>query len=233
MKEENKQEKEDKKEVETPQSSPDKEESSTKEDKKEDKKIGDDKKKDNHLEKEIEELKKKVSEYQKQFEEADKKADDWKNKYYQAYADMSNTRKQVEKENAEYKKYAKQSFIEELIPALDGFDMALKKEPEDEVTKKYLQGFKMIHSKLIAVLKQHNVTIIEPKIGDEYDSSTMQAFSTVDGDEDNKIADIFTKGYQMYDHLLRPAGVIVTKKKEEVEENKENNSDSNEESETK
>lgn len=171
-------------------------------------------------EKEIEELKKKVLEYQNKFEEADKKADDWKNKYFQAYADMSNTRKQVEKETSDFKKYAKQSLIEELIPALDGFDMALKNEPKDEVVKKYLQGFVMIHSKLLTVLKQQDVTIIDPKKGDDYDPDTMQAFSTVEGEEDNKIADVYTKGYKMFDHLLRPCGVIVTKKKEEPAEDK-------------
>ncbi len=155
-------------------------------------------------------------------EKKDSKKDEWKNKYYQVYADMSNTRKQLEKEMADFKKYAKKSLIEELIPALDGFDMALKKEPEDETLKKYLQGFKMIHTKLIEVLKSQNVTIISPNPGDDYDPNTMQAFSTVEGEEDNKVADVFTKGYQMYEHLLRPCGVIVTKKKEEkVEEKKE------------
>ncbi len=175
-------------------------------------------------ENEIAELKKKVFDYQAKFEEADKKADEWKNKYYQVYADMSNTRKQLEKESADFKKYAKKSLIEELIPALDGFDMALKKEPEDETLKKYLQGFKMIHTKLIEVLKSQNVTIISPKPGDDYDPNTMQAFSTVEGEEDNKVADVFTKGYQMYEHLLRPCGVIVTKKKEEKVEEKKSDS---------
>jgi molecular chaperone GrpE len=205
--------KEEKKQDENPATDKKEEEIPVKDEKKEDSS----KENKKHLEKEIEELKKKVADYQAKFEEADKKADDWKNKYFQAYADMSNTRKQVEKETSDFKKYAKQSLIEELIPALDGFDMALKNEPKDEVVKKYLQGFVMIHSKLIAVLKQQDVTIIDPKHGDEYDPDTMQAFSTVDGEEDNKVADVFTKGYKMFGHLLRPAGVIVTKKKE-VEE---------------
>lgn len=176
-------------------------------------------------EKQLDELKqqltasqKKCEEYQSKFEEADKNADEWKNKYFQAYADMSNTRKQVERENADFKKYAQQSLIEELLPALDGFDMALKNEPKDETVKKYLQGFVMIHGKLITALKQQHVELIDPKVGDDYDPNTMQAFSTVEGEEDNKIADIFTKGYKLYDHLLRPAGVIVTKKKEETTE---------------
>ena len=169
-------------------------------------------------EKQLDDLRKKATDYQKKFEEADRNADVWKNKYYQAYADMSNTRKQVEKETADFKKYAQQSLIEELLPALDGFDMALKNEPKDEVVKKYLQGFIMIRTKLISALSSQHVEVIDPKIGDEYDPNTMQAFSTVEGEEDNKVAEVFTKGYRMYDHLLRPCGVIVTKKKEVKEE---------------
>jgi molecular chaperone GrpE len=185
-------------------------------------KLKEDKKKLELYEKQLDDLKvkvleaqKKAEDYQAKFEAADRQADDWKNKYFQAFADMSNTRKQVERETADFKKYAKQSLIEEMLPALDGFDMALKNEPKDEIVKKYLQGFVMIHSKFLSVLKDQNVEIIDPKKGDEYDPNTMQAFSTVDGEEDNKIADVFTKGYKLFDHLIRPAGVIVTKKKEE------------------
>lgn len=183
-------------------------------------------KKIKELEAEVGKLKGKLDENQKKFEEADKKADEWKNKYYQAYADMANTRKQVEKETSDFKKYAKQSLIEEMIPALDGFDMALKNEPKDDVIKNYLKGFDMIHSKLLAVLEQQSVTIVNPKIGEDYNPSTMQAFSTVEGEEDNKVAEVFTKGYKMYEHLLRPAGVIVTKKKEKpAEEEKKDEKD--------
>lgn len=183
-------------------------------------------KKIKELEAEVGKLKGKLDENQKKFEEADKKADEWKNKYYQAYADMANTRKQVEKETSDFKKYAKQSLIEEMIPTLDGFDMALKNEPKDDVIKNYLKGFDMIHSKLLAVLEQQSVTIVNPKIGEDYNPSTMQAFSTVEGEEDNKVAEVFTKGYKMYEHLLRPAGVIVTKKKEKpAEEEKKDEKD--------
>lgn len=189
----------------------------------------DEKKKLELYEKQIDELKAKVSDYQKKYEDADHMASDWKNKYYQAYADMSNTRKQVERETSDFKKYAKQTLVEELIPALDGFDMALKNEPKDETVKKYLQGFVMIHSKLLTILKQQDVSIIDPKPGDEYDPGTMQAYSTVEGEEDNKVAEIFTKGYKMFDHLLRPAGVIVTRKKEVTEDKEEVKEDTKEE----
>lgn len=168
----------------------------------------------NSLQNHIHELQEKSHEYQKKFEEADKSADEWKNKYYQVYADMANTRKQVQKENDEFKQYAQQSLVEELIPTLDSFDMALKNKPEDEKLKNYLQGFEMIHSKLLNSLKQQGVEILEPKAGDEYNPNCMQAFDAVEGDEANKVHDVFVKGYKLHDHLLRPAGVTITRKRE-------------------
>lgn len=175
---------------------------------------------ENPLLKELEELKEKYIKAEHEYEKADKEKEEWKNKYYSAFADMSNLRKQVERENADFKKYCSQSLIEELIPTLDSFEYALKNEPTDEALKNYLQGFKMIHSKLLNTLKQIGVEVIDPKVGDEYDPHSMQAYSTVEGDEDNKVAEIFTKGYKLADHLIRPAGVIVTAKKQEVKEDK-------------
>ena len=88
----------------------------------------------------------------------------------------------------------------------------------------------MIHKKLLYTLKQLSVVIIDPEIGSEYNPHEMQAYSTIDGEEDNKVAEVFTKGYRLHDHLLRPAGVIVTQKKQEEKKEEKVSNDSKEES---
>lgn len=207
-----------------------KDENQEKEEKKEDKSQEDKPSELDLLKKENEELKKKALGFQKQFEEADKEKDFWKNRYYEAYADMANLRKQVQKECDDAKRYAAKSIIEELIPTFDSFDFALKGKPTDPKIQQYVQGFEMIHSKMLNTLSQLGVTIIDPKVGEEYDPHKMQAFSTVEGEEDNKVAEIYCKGYLLHEHLLRPAGVIVTAKKaeEKKEEVKEEKKDSEE-----
>ncbi|MCI1735424.1 MAG: nucleotide exchange factor GrpE [Bacilli bacterium] len=149
---------------------------------------------------------------EKNFEDADKAVETWKNKYYEAYADMANVRKQVDKETDDFKKYANESFIKEFIPALDSFDLALAKEQSDPAVKKYLEGFQMIDTKIVAVLKSHGAEILEAKPGDTYDPNIMEAFSTVEGKEDNKVVEAFLKGYRFHDHLLRPCGVVISRK---------------------
>ena len=179
------------------------------------------------LEEEIHSLKVRLENIEVDLHNAKKEAEDWKNKYYLAYADMANTRKEVQRETADFKKYARQSVIEEFIPVLDSFDMALKNEPTDPTIKKYLEGFQMIHGKLLSSLTQMDVQIIDPKKGDVFDPNQMNAFSSVDGEEDNLVADTFLKGYKMHDHLLRPAGVIITHKVEKKEEKAEESASEN------
>ncbi len=177
------------------------------------------------LKKENDDLKHKYEEARTKYESSDKEIEKYKNKYLEAYADMQNVRRMVEKEANDFKDHAIESFVKELIPSLDSFDMALKKKPEDEACKKYVEGFEMIHRKLLNSLKQCQVEVVEPAIGEEYNPDHMNAFSTIPGKEDNKVVDVFTKGYKLKGHLLRPAGVVISMKAEEetaetAEENK-------------
>lgn len=97
---------------------------------------------------------------------------------------------------------------------LDNFEMAFKTISDDPKIKNYQTGFKMIYRQLTSALTEEGVEVIEPKVGDEFDHSTMAAMSTVPGEEDNKVSSIYLKGYKLKDRLVRPAMVIVTKVEE-------------------
>ncbi len=150
----------------------------------------------------------------------------WKNKYYEAYADLDNTRKVLKKDHEDMIKYRAMGFIESILPTLDNFEMAFKVESDDPKIKNYQVGFKMILNQFITTLQNENVSIVEPKVGDDFDPNTMSAMSLVDGEEDNKISSVYLKGYILKDRLIRPALVVVTKKglnSQTADENKENN----------
>ena len=55
----------------------------------------------------------------------------WKNKYYEAYADMDNLRKHIEKDHAQVMKYRSQGFLEALLPSFDNFYNCFKFKPSD------------------------------------------------------------------------------------------------------
>lgn len=195
------------------------------EEKKEEKKAEEEKGELKHEEKEVKEdtseiakLKQQISFLEAENEKNKAASEDWKNKYYMAYADMANLRKQMEKDRDTFIKYRASGFIEKILPALDSFDMAAKAKTDDPKVSKFLEGYKMIHTQLNEGLKAEGVSFIEPKAGEDFNANTMHAVQTADGEDDNKIVATYTKGYMLHDRLLRPAMVVVSKKKETRDE---------------
>ena len=159
------------------------------------------KKKAKKYEARIEELEQKLLETEsslnKELINAKAESTAWKNKYYEAYADLDNTRKVLEKDHADMIKYRAMGFIEKMLPMLDNFEMAFKTISDDPKIKNYQTGFKMIYRQLTSALTEEGVEVIEPKVGDEFDHNTMAAMSTVPGEEDNKVSSIYLKGYKL------------------------------------
>lgn len=142
----------------------------------------------------------------------------WKNKYYEAYADMANLRKNIEKDHQQMVKYSGQKFVEGMLPALDNFYMAFKVTPEDPTLAAYCKGFEMIYRQLYSALEAEGLKEIDVQVGQEFDHNTMQAVEVVEGEKDNVVVIQRTKGYFFKDRLVRPAMVVVSKTKEEQKE---------------
>ena len=147
----------------------------------------------------------------------------WKNEYYRAYADMKNLRDAIEKDHREMVKYRAAGFIEDLLPILDGFHMALNCEIESQEMQNFLTGFEFIYRNMVSVLENEGVSEVSPKIGDKFDPNSMSALETqYDEGEPNRVLKVNVNGYKLHDRLIRPAIVVVStnKKDENKEENK-------------
>ena len=155
--------------------------------------------------------------------------DHWKNEYYRAYADMKNLRDSIEKDHREVLKYRAAGFVEELLPILDGFHMALNCETTSQEMKNFLIGFEFIYRNMVSVLENEGVNEVFPKIGDKFDPNTMSALETkFDESEPNRVLKVNAKGYKLHDRLIRPAIVVVsTNKKDELKEENQNEEASN------
>lgn len=166
--------------------------------------------------------KKKVEKLQDEIERLKAESDHWKNEYYRAYADTKNLRNSLEKDFKEAMRYRSEGFIDELLPVLDSFHMALANEPTDPALKNYLTGFQYVYRNLVSVLENEGVSELSPNIGDKFDPHTMNAVDTVEGEEENKVAKVYGKGYKLHDRIIRPSMVQVSVHKvENKEENKE------------
>ncbi len=169
-------------------------------------------------------IKKKMEKYEEEIEKLKADADHWKNEYYRAYADTKNLRTSLEKDQREAIKYRAEGFIEELLPVLDSFHMALANESTNPELKNYLVGFQYIYRNLVTVLDNEGVKEIAPKNGDKFDAATMNAVDTVETDgESNLVVKVYGNGYKLHERMIRHAMVVVSKKKEiKPEETKEN-----------
>ena len=168
-------------------------------------------------------FKEKLEKKDEEIEALKAEVDHWKNEYYRAYADTQNLRKALEKDHHEALRYRLEGVVENLLPILDSFQMAVNNAPEDKPElKNYVLGFAYIYRNLVNVLEEEGVKEIAPKDGDKFDIKTMEAVETIEDENENIVKKVYSNGYMLHDHLVRPARVLVSKKKEnKVKENKE------------
>ena len=163
----------------------------------------------------------KITELEEQIAKLTEEAAQWKNRYYEAYADMDNLRKKMEKDHQVMFKYRGQGFLEALLPVFDNFYYCFKFKPEDPTLAAYCKGFEMIYNQMVQALESEGVKEIVPELNKQFDPSVMQAVDVEEGEEDNLVTKVMNKGYMLKDRLVRPAMVVVSKKpqvEEKVEE---------------
>ena len=166
--------------------------------------------------------KKKLEKFLEEIEKLKAEANHWKNEYYRAYADTKNLRNNLEQDYKNALKYRSEGFIEELLPILDSFHMALANEPSDPTLKNYLTGFQYVYRNMVAVLENEGVSELVPEVGKKFDPNTMDAVDTVEGEQDNLVTKVYGNGYKLHDRIIRPAKVQVSiVKKQESEKPKE------------
>ena len=126
-------------------------------------------------------------------------------------AEMINTLRRKDEDNARVMKYANESLIEDILNVVDNFDRALNQNSNSEDVVNYQKGMQMIYDNLINILKKYEVKEIEA-LDKEFDPTYHQAVMTekVDGKESNIVIEVLRKGYIYKDKVIRPAMVKVS-----------------------
>ena len=136
--------------------------------------------------------------------------------YLRTLADAENHKKRVEEEKIRDRKYASQKLLEKLVNTIDIFDKAVNMKTDDEKLNNFLIGFKMINSNIQTVLEEEGVKRIKT-VGEKFDPRYHDAVEVnydANVEEEIILAETMS-GYTYKDRVLRPAGVIVNKKKTE------------------
>jgi len=136
-------------------------------------------------------------------------AGNW-DKYLRERADLENYRKRVQKEKEEILKYGNESFIVEILPALDNLERAVSHANEESLSA-VIEGVRLTSSMLLSALKKFGVAPVETPPGAPFDPAFHQAMGQVEcaGQDPNTVVSEFQKGYLLNDRLIRPAMVTV------------------------
>ena len=146
-----------------------------------------------------------------QLEQAKAEAAENLDRWQRTFAEFDNYRKRTEKEMADFRKFANSGLVTELLNVVDDLGRALESAPDAE--SPLAVGVKAVRGNLVKILEAQGVSEVPTDKG--FDPNMHEALMVVDGEEDNKIAQVYQKGYMMNGRVLRFAKVVVTKKKEQ------------------
>ena len=121
-----------------------------------------------------------------------------------ALADYQNLEKRVEEERKLLSKLSASLLIEKLLPVLDNLEKA-QVHLKDE-------GLEIVIKQFNDILTGEGVEEVVAE-GAQFNPNFHEAVESQQGEHDNVVIKVLTKGYKIEDTILRPAKVIVSKKK--------------------
>jgi len=139
--------------------------------------------------------------------EAQELADKYLDMARRLQADFDNYRKRTARENEEFRKYACAGIVTDLLNIMDDLDRALEHAKEDDDLTVGIRG---VRANLMKVLESNGLKEI-PADG-KFDPNYHEALCTVEGEEDDMVAEVLQKGYTLNGKVIRYTKVKVTRK---------------------
>jgi molecular chaperone GrpE len=138
--------------------------------------------------------------------------DEYRDTLKRVQAEFENYRKRMIKEQTAFVDRATADLVEQLLPVLDSFELALKNldaASSDEV-ESVRKGVELVYAELLGVLEKAGLTRIEAE-GKPFDPNVHEAVMQEDGDGEPVVTDVLRTGYTLKGRVLRPAMVKVTR----------------------
>jgi molecular chaperone GrpE len=130
-------------------------------------------------------------------------------------AEFDNARKREAKERTEFRDYAVANTVEQFLPVLDHFQLALQSTGSTEQLR---TGVELIVKQMEEVLRGLNVQPVEG-VGAPFDPRVHEALEMVERSDvpDHQVLDEVRRGYKIRERLLRPALVRVASNSKQKE----------------
>lgn len=131
-------------------------------------------------------------------------------------AEFENARKRAERERVEFRDIATGNVVEQFLPVIDNFQLALSSTGDAEQLR---SGVALIIKQMDEVLQKMQVNAI-PAVGEPFDPRVHEALGTVEREDipDQHVAEEIRRGYRLRERLLRPALVRVVHNSKQISE---------------
>jgi molecular chaperone GrpE len=130
-------------------------------------------------------------------------------------AEFENARKRDARERADFRDFAVSGAVEQFLPVLDNFQLALNSSGSLEQLR---GGLELVVKQMEEVLRSLNVQPVEA-VGARFDPRVHEALESIDRTDlpDHQVLDEVRRGYRIKDRLLRPALVRVVNNPQQKE----------------
>ena len=130
-------------------------------------------------------------------------------------AEFDNSRKREAKERADFRDFSVANAVEQFLPVLDNFQLALKSQGSAEQLR---AGVELIVKQMEEALRGLNVQPVET-VGTTFDPKVHEALEMVERNDvpDHQVLEEVRRGYKIRERLLRPALVRIASNSQQKE----------------
>ena len=144
---------------------------------------------------------------EQEMEQLKQQVQELKDQNLRQYAEFDNFRKRTQREKLESYKNATADCVLQFITVLDNLERALDAEKEDSSMKKGVEMIATQFKEVMAKMDVHEINALNQPFDPELHNAVNQVQDENYGE--NTICQVFQKGYQMGDKVIRHAMVVV------------------------
>ncbi len=157
-----------------------------------------------------------LKELEEKLKNAELEAKQTYDRFLRVSAEFDNYKKRSAREMSEFRKYANESLISDMLTVVDNIERAIStSSSDDKANSCIIEGVSLTLKEILRVFENYGVKPIE-SLCKAFDPNFHQAVMQEKSEEhpDNTVIVELQKGYMIHDRLLRPSMVIVSTAKE-------------------
>lgn len=146
-------------------------------------------------------------------EAAKKEAGDYYDRLLRLSAEFENYKKRASRELSDFRKFANETIIKDLLGVIDNLERALTSAVDQEGSAGSIaEGVDLTLKEILKILEKNGVTVIAAE-GETFDPTFHQAVMQQETPDQppNTVVQELQKGYLLHNRLLRPSMVAVSK----------------------